>query len=225
MVSQLEAQLGIDLPSTMMFDYPTTSAISAAVSSMLGAARRPGSESQAIQLSTRVDDAVKEVLGSILGNVPSDGTPLMMAGMTSRCYFLMKALSLASLLSIVSRSAALHRQQCLVSASLPFRDATEMVSKLEQSLGIELPSTLMFDFPTAAALTVEVRSLLEKQHRPNMDSCDAKHSVVPPHSAIELQRRSGECCDHEMMMWLSLVSVLLAAFSAQLLRRRNDDVQ
>ena len=85
MVSQLESRLGIDLPSTMMFDHPTTSAISAAVASMIEAAQ-PGSKSQGHPSSAMeaASGAVRDVLGRLLADIPPDDSPLMMAGMTSR---------------------------------------------------------------------------------------------------------------------------------------------
>ena len=85
MVSQLESRLGIDLPSTMMFDHPTTSAISAAVASMIEAAQ-PGNKTQGQSSSAMeaASEAVRDVLGRHLADIPSDESPLMMAGMTSR---------------------------------------------------------------------------------------------------------------------------------------------
>ena len=86
MVSQLETELGIDLPSTIMFDYPTKTAISRALLSILESSQegRPRYEDRPLSPVATVRVTVREILASILGDVPSDDSSLMTAGMTSR---------------------------------------------------------------------------------------------------------------------------------------------
>ena len=72
-----------------------------------------------------------------------------------------------------------------------------MVSELERDLGIEIPSTLMFDHPTTAAITSEICSLIQQQRRDgNGEPCFEPNPTVQLSSALklpELEDKSGTC--------------------------------
>jgi len=139
----LQSKLGLQLPSTLVFDYPTADDITAYVTAQLSAAAAASSQLEATQLeatqsqiaqpmraqqqqhaASMVTDAqgtdttlvVQEVVASILGVAPAAGTPLMAAGLDS--------------LGMV-----------------------EVRNALQSRLGLQLPSTLLFDYPSVEAIS------------------------------------------------------------------------
>ena len=139
----LQTKLGLQLPSTLVFDYPTADDITAYVTAQLSAAAAASSQLEATQLeatqsqivqpmrakpqqhaSSMVTDAqatdvtlvVQEVVASILGAAPAADTPLMAAGLDS--------------LGMV-----------------------EVRNALQSRLGLQLPSTLLFDYPSVEAIS------------------------------------------------------------------------
>ncbi|KAL0047579.1 hypothetical protein WJX82_006984 [Trebouxia sp. C0006] len=139
----LQTKLGLQLPSTLVFDYPTADDITAyvmaqlpaapAASSQLEATQLEATQSQAVQpmraqqqqhAASMVTDAqatdmtlvVQEVVASILGVAPAVDTPLMAAGLDS--------------LGMV-----------------------EVRNALQSRLGLQLPSTLLFDYPSVEAIS------------------------------------------------------------------------
>ena len=139
----LQTKLGLQLPSTLVFDYPTANDIAAYVMAQLlatSAAASQGRQSQAAQLmmsellpvdqqhkqqpsvmahtqTTDVTPVVQEVVAGVLGVAPAGDTPLMAAGLDS--------------LGMV-----------------------EVRNALQTRLGVQLPSTLLFDYPTVEAISV-----------------------------------------------------------------------
>ena len=123
--NSLEERLGVQLPSTLVFDYPTISSIAGFVASQQAAAppTAPTAASSAAtfeRLAAEVADAVSSILGA---NVSPDA-PLMSAGLDSL-------------------------------------GAVELRTSLEGCLGVELPPTLVFDYPTVHALTRHLASILQ----------------------------------------------------------------
>ena len=139
----LQTKLGLQLPSTLVFDYPTADDITAYVTAQLSAAAAASSQLEATQLeatqsqtvqslrakqqqhaSSMVTDAqatnmtlvVQEVVAGILGAAPAADTPLMAAGLDS--------------LGMV-----------------------EVRNALQSRLGLQLPSTLLFDYPSVSAIS------------------------------------------------------------------------
>ena len=137
----LQTKLGLQLPSTLVFDYPTANDIAAYVIGMLPATPAPssqGRQSQAPQLmmtelvpvdrhqqqpsvvtptqTTDVTPVVQEVVAGVLGVAPAGDTPLMAAGLDS--------------LGMV-----------------------EVRNALQTRLGLQLPSTLLFDYPSVEAIS------------------------------------------------------------------------
>ena len=116
----LERRSGVELPSTLVFDYPTVNAlagylsiklasnvVSDAPSASSATAVGPSKEVLALQ----VHEAVKGVLGSSVGG-----------------------------------------DDALMAAGLDSLGSVELKNALERRSGVELPSTLVFDYPTVNAL-------------------------------------------------------------------------
>ena len=116
----LESQVGMALPSTLVFDYPTAEAIGKFVHDSLAPAESLVAVETTEPGASPPDPSmyVAQVLScaqSILGKDIGDSDPLMSAGMDSL-------------------------------TSVEFKNA------LESQVGMALPSTLVFDYPTAEAI-------------------------------------------------------------------------
>ena len=133
--NSLEAKLGLQLPSTLVFDYPTITAIAvfvaanhapvtaAAEEAEASSAAAPRSAASAAQHLAFIQGEVAEVARSILGADIDPQEPLMAAGLDSL-------------------------------SSVEFRNS------LEAKLGLQLPGTLVFDYPSVSAIAQHVSTLL-----------------------------------------------------------------
>ncbi len=130
--NSLESKLGVRLPSTLIFDYPTASAIAAYIAAQLAPAAAPGLAATAAASTAasvaanaeRVSADVAAVVAVILGTSLEPSQPLMAAGLDSL-------------------------------------GAVELRNSLESRFGITLPGTLVFDYPTVAALSGFIASRLQ----------------------------------------------------------------
>jgi acyl transferase domain-containing protein/NADPH:quinone reductase-like Zn-dependent oxidoreductase/acyl carrier protein len=130
----LESKLGMQLPSTLVFDYPTIAAISQLVASsqQSSSVEEADSAGAAVEqpsiaeLAAKVLPQVAAVAQSILGAPVEASAPLMSAGLDSL-------------------------------SSVEFRNT------LESKLGLQLPSTLVFDYPSINAIAQHVGSTLAEE--------------------------------------------------------------
>ena len=142
----LQTKLGLQLPSTLVFDYPTandittyivqqlvatTGSLAKDVQASTDAAAILVSSQQPVSAQTRVGLAdvtlmVQEVAGGVLGVTPAADTPLMAAGLDS--------------LGMV-----------------------EVRNALQSRLGLQLPSTLLFDYPSIDAISIYISQQLAIQ--------------------------------------------------------------
>ena len=133
--NSLEAKLAVKLSSTLIFDYPTASAVADYISAQLGA---PMAQPAGITVKTPVASAV-----------------------SSAAHVERATAAVAAVVSEILNVASLDPQQSLMAAGLDSLGAVELRNSLESKLGLALPSTLVFDYPTAAALGSYIASRLQ----------------------------------------------------------------
>ena len=122
--NSLSDAFGTDLPATVIFDYPSITTLAAFI------VERAGESSAAAQLSAAP--------GRQPGNT---------AAMTMDVGKELQAIVEAML------GAAVPAEQPLMEAGLDLLSAVELRNALGDKFGMELPATVMFDYPSAAALT------------------------------------------------------------------------
>lgn len=118
--NSIETKLGIQLPSTLVFDYPTIDSIVKFLRQQGSGTEPIGTTASVMEKSneklSQVKVEVSNIASSILGVQVESTTPLMSAGLDSL-------------------------------------SAVEFRNSIEHSLGIQLPPTLIFDYPTIDAIS------------------------------------------------------------------------
>ena len=162
----LQTRLGLQLPSTLVFDHPTADDITAYITAQLpppmaqeSTSQQRASSNNALELTPPhssqqqqqlqqqqsmqhgvASDAaamVQEAVAGVLGSMPSVDTPLMAAGLDSL-------------------------------------GTVEVRNALQTRLGLQLPSTLLFDYPTVAAIT----AFLNQQLASRADTAPVQHTAA-----------------------------------------------
>jgi acyl carrier protein len=132
--NSLEGRLGVRLSSTLTFDYPTAAAIADHIAAQL--------QSRAVQAGGA---------GSAAASSPA----------TSAAHEARIAAEVAGVAAEILGTAAVDAQQSFLAAGLDSLGAVELRNSLEGRLGLSLPSTLVFDYPTVAALSAFIASRLQ----------------------------------------------------------------
>ena len=132
--NSLESKLGVTLSSTLIFDYPTAAAVADHIASLLAPTVVPGSLAPASAAAAAAAAAVHAE------RVTAD---------------------VAAVVSEVLGAPSLDPQQPLMAAGLDSLGAVELKNSLEGRLGLQLPGTLVFDYPTVAALGAYIASRLQ----------------------------------------------------------------
>jgi len=157
LVSGLEDALGRDLPGTLVFDYPTLPELSEFLSR--GGDVSPGGAHDHLP-TTPSEQTTQYARYAALdftpspaahGVLPSRGAALHLEG---RMHSKLVSTILQSVRDLVGDEAgpAVGPETPLMSAGVTSTLAVQLVSALEAALGIELPGTLVFDYPTASAI-------------------------------------------------------------------------
>lgn len=119
--ARLEAALGVALPPTLVFDFPTISDMSEYLASNYGAASEQDTAAAvAVAPEAHMADLVAAAIGEVLG-------------------------------SDAAASIGLHDP--LLSSGVNFTAAVAVTGRLEAALGVALPPTLVFDFPTISDMS------------------------------------------------------------------------
>ena len=167
----LQAKLGLQLPATLLFDYPTADDITAYIAAQLPAASAapmldtPAQKGAVIAVQSTQHDSsmtldtesvptqedltpvVQEVVGGVLGLTPAADAPLMAAGLDSL-------------------------------------GMMEVRNALQTRLGLHLPSTLLFDHPSVGAISAFISHKLTAEVPVTRNSTQAVLSQ--PHSMLSM---------------------------------------
>lgn len=141
--NSLGSKVGMELPSTLVFDYPSITSIVGFVSSELGveASQDDGNEAAGPSNLQALEREIGSVAQGILGSPVEVTAPLMTAGLDSL-------------------------------------SAVEFRNSLSSKLGIELPSTLVFDFPTVKAISQFVADQAGPIEKPSHESVPDGRQLV-----------------------------------------------
>ena len=135
--NSLESRLAVQLPSTLVFDYPTAESIADHISALQSARSAPGGPTAAaaatVSVAVHAESVASEVSRIVAG---------------------------------ILGSTSLDPQQPLMAAGLDSLGAVELKNSLEAEMGLQLPGTLVFDYPTTAALGEYIASRLQPTSLP-----------------------------------------------------------
>lgn len=120
--NSLQRTLGVQLPGTLVFDYPTAASIAAHCHQLLAASA-----------------AQRQSHGSAAAATAAPSLDDMLA-------------AVAAAVQTVAGAADLAPDMPLLAAGLDSLSAVELRDELQRSLGLRLPGTLVFDYPTPASL-------------------------------------------------------------------------
>lgn len=123
--------LAVQLPGTLVFDYPTAAAIAAHCHQLLAAAAAAARPSGPTAAAAAGGPSLDEMLAAV-----------------------------AAAVQAVAGTADLAPETPLLAAGLDSLSAVELRDELQRSLGLRLPGTLVFDYPTPASLAAFLQQQL-----------------------------------------------------------------
>jgi acyl carrier protein len=157
--NSLEAKLGVELPTTLVFDYPSIAALAGFLATKVqpgaGAAEEAGS-SDGVTASSAESEAsvvVRRVTRSRRSQRKrGSGSVAKAADVSAEDHQAFMLQQVKDAVAAVLGSADVDPQQPLMAAGLDSLSSVELRNSLEAKLGVELPTTLVFDYPSIAAL-------------------------------------------------------------------------
>ena len=183
LTTRLEEQLSMQLPGTLAFDYPTIAELAFHLATLLPKERLPG-------LRTLADVPGSTLSGS--SEVPAIMQPLQ--GMKDRGPLHLQGISMVDV--VCGEVAALlgeplkeiRQEQPLMAMGLASSSSVQLTARLEERLGVQLPGTLAFDYPTAAELA-EYLTTLARPITASFPDCTASGVV---HATAELMHQADQ---------------------------------
>ena len=176
LTTELSDLLGQDLPATLCFDYPNLSSM----------------YEYFADDDDGADDCDVGMVGSTYGSGALPGSKLAPFATQRGPGFAksIEALVKSEIASVIGIDASeLDSDAPLLSVGLTSASAVTVVEHLEEHLGVELPSTLVFDYPTSGDVVMHLESLLEPDEYENRTAIgvavDAREETFfPVHSAL-----------------------------------------
>eukprot|EP00884_Botryococcus_braunii_P010934 jgi/Botrbrau1/19842/Bobra.0124s0078.1 len=145
MRKDLTAAFGVDLPPTFVFDYPSTAEMTTAILALL-----PEESHDAEDLSRQSPNRDKIAVASADGRLPSNAIP-------TQSVIDMVTGAVKDILGV-----ELAAEAPIMASGLDSLGATDLRKGLVDKTGLELPSTLVFDYPTISALSDFIRPQILK---------------------------------------------------------------
>ena len=160
----LQNKLGLQLPSTLVFDYPTADDITAYITSQLPSA----AVSTGVEAPTQSPEATDIMPGTQQQQQDSWPTVLMSP------HALMPVVQ-EVVAQVIGQTPTIHAP--LMAAGLDSLGMVEVRNGLQNRLGLQLPSTLLFDYPSIDAISafVSQRLMTESPVPPNTASAVLTH--------------------------------------------------
>ncbi|MEW5315629.1 MAG: hypothetical protein WDW38_007044 [Sanguina aurantia] len=182
----LEQQLNMQLPATLVFDYPTVDGIVAFLAQS-GSAAPAESLPAAATISTGEHSALQPLSSS------SSSAAAAAASSSGPAAGTVQALSVSRVSQIVRQAVAealsgtgvelvdVPDTAPLMSSGLNSSAAVQLTADLESRLGLELPGTLVFDHPSIQALSDYISQALAPapQHTPPSSTSDINCNNTP----------------------------------------------
>ena len=167
--SGLESAFGLSLPASLAFDYPTVKDLATFVTSQLPAGGSQPTPNVARRRTTPVAAGVgmQRAFGPTAQRSAEPSTPDMAT---------VQGVVLSAVSGIVGRSVALSEP--FMDAGLDSLGASELRSSLEASMRVELPATVVFDYPNAARMAAFLHATLEQ--RASESAADAWRGEAGP---------------------------------------------
>ena len=151
----LEGKLAVSLPATLIFDHPTVGSIGSFVAKMLSAAAIASMSS-----TSAASGPVEEGYLPFSQGDFASASPAMPAVVDIAAH----QQHVSSVVFTAARDIVgsdLTADQHLMAAGLDSLGAVELRNSLQGQLGLELPSTLVFDYPTVDSIAQYIASKLQ----------------------------------------------------------------
>ncbi|DBA84018.1 TPA: hypothetical protein ACH3X1_006502 [Trebouxia sp. C0004] len=162
LVSLLEASIGLELPATLAFDYPSIAEIADYLLTLHEPNLNTASTAGTSQLPSTLPEASTTAFPALQSHSASAVVPVAAAASSSSHPDLTETITaaVADVLGLQGADASeLSLDNPLMDAGLSSTLAIQLTSQLEALLHRDLPGTLVFDYPTVTDIAAFVASL------------------------------------------------------------------